>query len=62
MRLGKEQATGVIEESAGVGCVPVDEPGEREADEERSFAAGAGAAKVSTRSEHEDHADVVRSR
>jgi hypothetical protein len=57
MRLGKEQATGVIQESAGVGSVGVDEPGEREA--EVSVAERAGASRVSTLSEQ---GDLVRSR
>jgi hypothetical protein len=36
MRLGKEQAVGVIEESAGAACVPLDQPSESDADERRS--------------------------
>ncbi len=36
MRLGKEQAVGVIQEPADAGSVPVDGPRVSEADEQRS--------------------------
>jgi hypothetical protein len=60
MRLGKEQAVGVVEESAGADSVTLDEPGAGDADQEQLVEAVAG--DTATVSELSEQGALIRSR
>jgi hypothetical protein len=60
MRLGKEQAIGVIEEPARANCIPLDEPSDRVTNEDHSPEERAG--DTWQFSELDDRGSLIRSR